>query len=121
MTNTIIQSGSCSLSEMNKASILIIVLLSSFVIADQNIPLDLSLRLDANSVDNILARDDWREPTQNENNWRQQPVVRSNNKHWESSSVYENNNQLPPILSNDNKPSGVLDDRQAAPAFKLRF
>ncbi len=99
-----------------------IVLITSVVYAEQNIPLDLTLDLDASNVTTILERDDWREPKkEEENGWRQKPAETKKNVRWGARSIYEEDQRLGPVLSDDNKPSGVVDMPEAAPKFKLRF
>jgi hypothetical protein len=96
------------------------IVIASIVIADQNIPLDLDLHLDSASAKNILTRKDWRKSKTNDGNWRKKSVIKDTHD-WNAGSVYENDRQLPPILTDDIKPSGVLDSRQASPTLKLRF
>lgn len=120
MNTTLQQQFDGNMNAINTYFFISVLLISSIVIADQKIPLDLDLHLDSGSTKNILAREDWREPKAKDNNWREKPAVAGPNN-WNSTSVYQNDNQLAPILSDDIKPSGVLDSREAAPALKLRF
>lgn len=96
-----------------------IVLVSSIVMADQNLQLDLGL--DSGAVTNILNRQDWREQQQQEDNWRQKQEPHQEKYTWGAMSIYEQNNELPPILSDENEPSNIIDDREAAPKFQMRF
>lgn len=106
---------------INKAFFIWLILISSIVIADQNIPLDLNLVFDDGNVENILTREDWRESKPQGNNWREKQADNVNKHKWDNTSIYENNNQLDPIISEDNKPSGVTDAREASSLLKLRF
>lgn len=121
MNTTIQQQFDGNMNVINAFFIASVVVLCSIVIAEQNIPLDLNLDIDAGNAKNILAREDWREPRGEDNNWRKKSVVTDTNNNWNATSIYQNDNQLAPILSDDIKPGGVLDSRQAAPTFKLRF
>ena len=98
-----------------------IVLISSMVIADQNISLDLDLALDSGNIDTILSRQDWREPKKEESNWRQNSHEESSKHTWGAVSLYEDNKELEPIIPGVNEPSGVIDTRKAAPKLQLRF
>lgn len=120
MTTNIQQQFDSNPSAVSTYFFVVAIVISSIVIADQNISLDLDLHLDSASAKNILEREDWREPKVKDNNWRKKSVVTDTND-WNPTSVYQNDDQLAPILSDDIKPSGVLDSRQAAPALKLRF
>ena len=107
------------LNSISRLFIASIVLVSSIVIADQNIPLDLAL--DPGNIENILDRKDWRESTEEDNNWRQEPVQASPKYIWGAISIYEDNKELEPIVPGVNEPSSVVDTKEAAPKFKLRF
>lgn len=110
------------LSNVSWLFITSIVLISSIVIADQNIPLDLDLVLDPGNVENILDRKDWRESTaEQESNWRQKPVQASPKYTWGAISIYEDNKELEPIIPGVNEPTSVVDTKEAAPKFQLRF
>ena len=100
-----------------------IVLIASFVYADQNIPLDLTLDLDTSDVELIMSREDWREPEDEEENaWRQQQLVEPENTgQWNPESVYEENPELPPLMTDGQMSGSRLDKRKAEPNFKLRF
>ena len=107
------------LNNLSRLFIVTILFISSFVIAEHHVPLDLSLSLDTGNVDTILDRDDWREPVEEESNWRKKP---SQEKYtWGSISIYEDNKQLDPILQDESVPGTIIDERKAAPKFQLRF
>ncbi len=109
-------------NNMHRLFVITCVFISSIVIAEQNIPLDLGLSLDSGNVENILNRRDWREPDEEKNSWRQQQnVTHQENYTWGAISIYEQNNQLDPILAEENEPTDLIDDREAAPKFQLRF
>jgi len=101
--------------------IALLLLISSIVIADPSIPLDLSLDLGTENVDKILSREDWREPDPEENEWRQTPTEITPIDLWSTKSIYERDRQLDPIISDVNRPSNIIDSREAAPQFQLRF
>lgn len=105
------------------AALCIVALLSvlPIVIADPAMPLDLTLDLDDIYVENTLDREDWREPEEEEHQWRQQPLDLTPDERWQSESIYKNDRQLEPITPDLNRPSGILDSREAAPQFKRRF
>lgn len=109
------------INNVSRLFIASIVLVSSMVIADQNIPLDLDFALNSGSVDNILSREDWREPEKDESNWRQNSHEKSSRYTWGAVSIYEDNKTLEPIIPGVSEPSGVIDTRKAAPKLQLRF
>ena len=106
---------------LNLLFIFSIIFVSSLVIADQKVPLDLNLRFDHNNVQDILDRQDWREATEEENNWRESKPKSSSTYTWGAISIYEDNHQLEPIIPSDNETSSVVDERKAAPKLQLRF
>lgn len=122
MNSSVLQLYGHDLNNISRLFITSIVLVSSIVIADQNIPLDLDLALDSANVENILDRKDWRESTtEQESNWRQKPAQSSPEYTWGAISIYEDNKELEPIIPGVNEPSSVVDIKEAAPKFQLRF
>lgn len=101
--------------------IALLLLITSIVIADPNVPLDLSLDLGVENVDTILSREDWREPDEDENEWRQAPANMTPDDRWSTDSIYESDHRLEPIVPSYDRPGNILDSRQAAPQFKRRF
>jgi len=69
-----------------------------------------------------LDRKDWRESTtEQESNWRKKPAQSSPKYTWGAISIYEDNKELEPIIPGVNEPSSVVDTKEAAPKFQLRF
>ena len=121
MNTTTQQQAEYEINNLSRLYLFTLIFVSSVVIAEQNIPLDLGLSLGSDNVENILNRGDWREPIEEENQWRQQKTQQQENVTWGAISIYEQNKQLAPILAEENQPSEIIDDREAAPKFQLRF
>ena len=68
MNNTLQIQHDCNFNYINRLFITSFILVSSIVIADQNLPLDLNLTLDSGNIDSILDRNDWREAQEEDNN-----------------------------------------------------
>jgi hypothetical protein len=122
VNNTLQIQHDCNFNYINRLFITSFILVSSIVIADQNLPLDLNLTLDSGNIDSILDRNDWREAQEEDNNnWRQKSNIGTKKYTWGAISIYEENKKLEPIMPGANQSSNVIDKREAAPKFQLRF
>ena len=111
----------------NTIIIAMLLLLSSIVIADPNSGLNLPDNFSRLTVDDVLTSDDnWREPEEEENEWRKAEekttTKPSREVRWGAQIPYENDAELDPIVSpSENQPSGVVKTPEITPQFQLRF
>ncbi|MEM8844886.1 MAG: hypothetical protein AAGB35_07580 [Pseudomonadota bacterium] len=112
-----------NLSVYSDYGLLIAILLvaTSYVFAE-NLPLDLNLDLNQAEIDTIISRDDWREPSEEEeNNWRQPTAEPEEEYRFGSKSIYEEDSRLEPVIPERTETGAILDRRKAEPNFKIRF
>ena len=103
--------------------VLLLLVFSAWVLADPSLNLTLDEDLLKLNSSSILNNQDWRKEQPEENKWRTQPSDNPReNARWSNRSIYaEDEKALPGLTPLDDSMEGLIDDREAAPKFKLRF
>lgn len=109
----------------NSFYLVLLLLISTIVIADPNSELNLPDDFNHLTVDEVFNEENWREPEKEEIEWRKSeknPTRPSREVRWGAQIPYEDNNELDPIVSpSENRPSGVAKTPEVAPQFQIRF
>lgn len=105
-------------SQENLNVFLLLLLVSSFVLADPESSLDINKELPELNVMAILNEKQWREEKSEEDGWRESKNSSGSNSRWGGYSIHEANDDLLTIESHEGL---ILDSRKAASQFKLRF
>lgn len=109
-------------------SFVLLLLISSIVVADPSRQLNLTDDFNTLTVDDVLTgEDNWRESQKEEIEWResnekQTQPSRRREVRWGAQVPYDEDNNLNPIVSpSQNRPSGVVKNPEVAPQFQIRF
>ena len=96
--------------------LLLLLFISSFVLAaDPESNLDIDKEVPELNVMAILNEKQWREDELSEGEWRRQESGSGSNARWGGYSIHDENPQL------DTGSKTILDNRHAAPQFRLKF